>query len=204
MRLFKTVFFILVSLLMLSGCGNNNQRGYVCAPGSQQIKNAQRQLRSLDREYSFDGFKKAWESGDDKLVRLYFKAAITDYTYDGKTLMHLAAENGWKDLIDVGIKCDMDIDVQLRQHYWTPLHLAIRNGELETAKTLIKAGADLNVGSKGVTSLHSAVRQGDLELVELLISNGADVNARDMRDRTPLDYARLLHRQKMIKILKRE
>jgi ankyrin repeat protein len=53
----------------------------------------------------------------------------------------------------------------------TPLHVALRNGQLDVARLLIDKGADINkAGANGDTPLQSA-RQRDM--ARLLIDKGA-------------------------------
>ena len=70
------------------------------------------------------------------------------------------------------------------------LMLAVVRAHVETARELIKQGANVNtavdfpeggttVPQKGVTALMQAAAGGDLPMVKLLVEHGADVNARD-------------------------
>jgi hypothetical protein len=69
----------------------------------------------------------------------------------------------------------------------TPLMLAAVYGHPVIAKTLIHAGADLDVRNKsGGTALHQACFFCHPEIVELLLQAGADSNT-NSDDRTPLD-----------------
>jgi hypothetical protein len=69
----------------------------------------------------------------------------------------------------------------------TPLHDAIREGDLDTAKRLIAEGADVSATNKrGNTALHTAARYGRIEIAELALAKGADLEARNARDHTPL------------------
>ena len=57
----------------------------------------------------------------------------------------------------------------------TPLISAAVFGKTEIAKTLIEAGADVNLkNNEGSTALHSAAFLCRLEIVEMLLTNGAD------------------------------
>ncbi|MXW65173.1 MAG: hypothetical protein F4Y00_01730 [Bacteroidetes bacterium SB0662_bin_6] len=66
-----------------------------------------------------------------------------------------------------------------------PIHTAIREGDIETVRTLIDIGVDINekVGRnfairshRGFTPLHMATTYGETEIIKLLIEKGADVD----------------------------
>ncbi|HEX7722516.1 MAG TPA: ankyrin repeat domain-containing protein [Pyrinomonadaceae bacterium] len=85
---------------------------------------------------------------------------------------------------------------------WTPLHLNFNN--IEMAKVLIDAGADLNVNSRNklnATPLQGAAANNWIELAKLYLSHGANVNCRSEEGISPLaeaaangflDFAKLL------------
>ena len=55
---------------------------------------------------------------------------------------------------------------------------AARQGDVETVRTLLKQGADVNIAEgDGMTPLHWAARRGDAELVQMLVYAGANVRA---------------------------
>ena len=64
------------------------------------------------------------------------------------------------------------------------------NGQVDTVRALIEAGADLDKRSKdnGSTALHVAARYGHAEVVKILIGAGADIEKKEKgRDEiTPL------------------
>ena len=79
--------------------------------------------------------------------------------------------------------------------YWggvTPLHLAARQGELETTKALLEAGANVNQRALGdnSTPLLIATINGHFDLAKYLLDKGADPNAAEHNGVTPL-YAAL-------------
>jgi len=70
------------------------------------------------------------------------------------------------------------------------LRKAVTQGDLETVKSLIADGADVNAkyGKRG-TALYLAIKSGHTDVARLLIDKGADVNAKVGRWFTPLHLA---------------
>jgi len=72
----------------------------------------------------------------------------------------------------------------------SPLHLAIRNGNLDMFHVLIGTGSDLNaVNKQGDTPLHIAVKLKKLDFIKELIAAGANLNAKNKKLETPLHLA---------------
>jgi uncharacterized protein len=73
-----------------------------------------------------------------------------------------------------------------------PMHLAARQGELESVKALIEAGADINQRGAGdpVTPMLIATMNGHFDLAKYLLDKGADPNLAQSNGVTPL-YAAL-------------
>ncbi|HSW00737.1 MAG TPA: serpin family protein [Sedimentisphaerales bacterium] len=77
-----------------------------------------------------------------------------------------------------------------RGHQVSFLHEMAKRGNLESVRTLLAKGADVNArDDRGRTPLHEAADGAFADLAELLIRQGADVQARDPRGRTPLHEA---------------
>jgi ankyrin repeat protein len=79
--------------------------------------------------------------------------------------------------------------------YWgglSPLHIASRQGQMESAKALIEAGADVNLRSAGdrITPMVIATINGNFDLAKYMLDHGADPNAAEANGVTPL-YAAL-------------
>ena len=73
---------------------------------------------------------------------------------------------------------------------FSALHFAAREGEIEAARMLIAAGADVDVRSAdGKGALALAIYNGHYDIAELLIDAGADVNSADAERFTPLFWA---------------
>ena len=70
------------------------------------------------------------------------------------------------------------------------LIIAVRSGDLEEVRFLLKNGVDVEARTAyGRSALHEAALYGLPEIASLLIERGADVNARNPRGETPLFYA---------------
>ncbi|WCR59442.1 MAG: Phosphocholine transferase AnkX [Wolbachia endosymbiont of Ctenocephalides felis wCfeF] len=107
----------------------------------------------------------------------------------GQTPLHIAAENGWLNIVKYLI--DKDANINAKGEYgWTPLHIAAKNGKLDMIKYLTNKGANINAKDECYsTPLHLVAELGELSIVEYLINKGAYVDARDGWYRTPLFYA---------------
>jgi uncharacterized protein len=72
----------------------------------------------------------------------------------------------------------------------TPLMLAARDGNLEMARILVEAGADVNAGAgDGKTALAIAIFNGNYDVASFLVARKADVNKADAQRFTPLFWA---------------
>lgn len=101
---------------------------------------------------------------------------------EGLTALHLSAFSGClkccKWLIQKGC------NVNSVPESYSPLHCAVLGNCPETARLLLKSGANISD-----TVLHSAVRANSVECVNLLIKGGADVNSIDSSGVSPLHIA---------------
>jgi ankyrin repeat protein len=69
----------------------------------------------------------------------------------------------------------------------TPLTLAAREGDVEMARILVNAGADVNAAAgDGKTALALAIFNGNYEVASFLVDSKADVNKADAQRFTPL------------------
>jgi uncharacterized protein len=72
----------------------------------------------------------------------------------------------------------------------TPLMFAAREGDLESAKVLVAAGADVNaVDGDGKDALGLALFNGGYDVASFLVDNHANVNQADAQGFTPLFWA---------------
>jgi len=83
-------------------------------------------------------------------------------------------------LIAIGVSVGADVT----------LVQAVKTGNVQTVRALVKAKADANSADPdGTTALHWAVQQGNAELVDLLVRSGAKVAAANRYGVTPLTVA---------------
>ena len=110
---------------------------------------------------------------------------------DGWTPLHLAAYYGHADVVETLLANNADVHVRSTNYMQNqPLHAAASGQRVETARLLLRAGADANATqSGGFVPLHSAAQNGDTALIELLLAHGAIVDARTDDGRTALALA---------------
>ena len=87
---------------------------------------------------------------------------------------------------------------------------AAKNGNIHTAiaavKQAITDGANVNAKDAGwadMTALHYAAQKGHKEIIELLIANSVNVNAKNLTDKTPLDWANTFNRTEIADLLRK-
>ena len=115
------------------------------------------------------------EHGADVNARSYYIPSATGRGFEGASPVppapdHAPAEyaNGWL----------------------TPMMFAAREGYMEIARSLVAAGADLDiVSADGKNALALAIFNGQYEMASYLIDNGVDVNQADAQRFTPLFWA---------------
>lgn len=92
-------------------------------------------------------------------------------------------------------RCSNVIDVPVSYEGWTLLHWAAQRDDVELAKKLVTAGANLNARTFNVsayqnphfTPLILTAKNNSLKVAELLIDKGADMEAREAKQSfTPL------------------
>lgn len=69
----------------------------------------------------------------------------------------------------------------------TCLHLAARNGHIDTIRLLLEAGIDINRSTLQGTCLHEAAKYGKTDVVRLLLSCGIDVSLLNSYEQTALE-----------------
>jgi uncharacterized protein len=113
--------------------------------------------------------------GADLNAKSKFVPTSTSRTYEGTTPEALKPNQG---------------AVELSSGLLTPLMFAAREGDSESARLLIAAGAELNArAGDGKDALSLALFNGNYEIASLLIDSHANVNQADAQGFTPLFWA---------------
>ncbi|KAI4504077.1 hypothetical protein M0802_000548 [Mischocyttarus mexicanus] len=133
--------------------------------------------------------------GDVNALRLFLDYApesIVLRSNNGRSTFHIAAFNGHEKIIDLLSTADPGLVNARDSSGATPLHEAVKSGNLNLLKCLIRLGADFRAVDKvGQTILHIASLIGNVEILEyILMNNFIDVHEKAFFDVTPLVAAR--------------
>ena len=121
------------------------------------------------------------------------------------TKVYQAASDGSSDLTDLlkklkpeQSKTALETKTKDGSHFVTPLIIAAHNGNLNSVRSLLRYGADIEARGtvtiddeviKGCAPLWAAAASGRLDVVKLLIERNADVDSRTLTGSTPLRVA---------------
>ncbi|KAM8954198.1 ankyrin repeat domain-containing protein 6 isoform 2-T2 [Pelodytes ibericus] len=131
----------------------------------------------------------AYKGQVDNVVQLINKGAKVAVTKHGRTPLHLAANKGHLNVVQILLKAGCELDIQDDGHQ-TALHRAAVVGNSDILAVLIQEGCALDRQDKdGNTALHEASWHGFSQSVKLLVKAGANVLARNKAGNTPLHLA---------------
>jgi ankyrin repeat protein len=127
--------------------------------------------------------------GDTLLMEQLLKRGMDPNESDnnGRTPLHIATANGFKDCVNLLLEYEADINSK-DEDGSVPLWEAILGKHELVAKLLWNNGANLQSGSVG-SFLCTAVQNKDLDLLNDLLSYGADINATNGDGNTALHVA---------------
>ena len=118
-------------------------------------------------------------SGNSGAVRAYLKtnkSQVNTQNEYGWTPMHVAAENGSKEMCQVLFENGAHPDTPNVGHYNEPLHVASRNGHLNVCQYLVSTcKVSVDAGPKGFKSVGAALANHHIHLVKWFLSEGCDV-----------------------------
>jgi ankyrin repeat protein len=104
-------------------------------------------------------------------------AMVDSKDKDGKTPLLVAAEQGHREVVEVLLEMNSDVNAQSGQ-YGNALQAVSAGGHKEVATLLLDKGADVNAqGGQYSNALYAASDKGHKEIATLLLDKGADVNA---------------------------
>ena len=140
-----------------------------------------------------------------QLFTLLFLCAVSFVLADeinGWKAIHSAVYNDNIKLVKKILKkSKQDIDAKSKAGI-SPLHIAVKNRDLEIVKILVENGADIDIqDNNGLTPLHYAIGQRRFKIVKYLIFHDADVNIKNIYGITPLHQAAFTGDMEIIEFL---
>jgi hypothetical protein len=111
----------------------------------------------------------------DEVARLLAGGADPrERTNRGFTALGLAAREGRVEVIELLVRAGADPNLRdTNENEWTPLLNAVHKHQRPAVVTLLRLGADPDIGG-GLTPLIMAAGYGDTDMVRLLLDRGAD------------------------------
>ena len=109
----------------------------------------------------------------------------------GQTPLGVASGMGHSEVARVLLEHCADTEIRDKDGY-SPLDRASENGHVDVVQVLLEHHADVNSFDKndGIVALHIASSYRQVEIARVLLANGADANAKDLKNETPLHWAR--------------
>lgn len=86
----------------------------------------------------------------------------------------------------------------------SPFCLAIAKGDVETVKSLIALGENVNKSSRDMTPAMYAARYNRVDIMKLLIENGANIKKKNDKGFTAKKYAELSNAKDVLAVIKTE
>ena len=123
-------------------------------------------------------FFNAVKKGDTKTVySKYLSEDIIDYNpknIDGKTTLHIASENGHKEIVKLFLNHPKVTDMNIRdKNGQTPMHLAAQEGHIEVLDLLLNHNMVYKnpMDNEGKTPMHVAAYEGHADVIEKLLAH---------------------------------
>ncbi|CAB0029347.1 unnamed protein product [Trichogramma brassicae] len=146
-----------------------------------------------------------------KFFTIYNKFNVNYTDESDLTHFHVACERGFLDVIQKFLELGLDTNRVARETGIPPLNLALINAERDVVELLLTKGADPYLANKeGRSSLHIICLSGDSDdLATMLFEHSHEkyhpmqLDSRDKLGNTPLHFAVMNNRRRMIEFLLR-
>ncbi len=159
----------------------------------------------LDAGYGLSefGLVRAIHCGNDVLVASFLALGFSPdlLNEDHIPILHLAIRARQVETTEVIIAAGADPNIRSSDRGNTAVAEAAAMKSPRIMKKLMEAGGDPNTATlDGQTPLMIAVGDGDKEVVEILLDAGASLDATDKLGMSPMKYARLFNKTKIIEM----
>jgi len=150
------------------------------------------QKKDPDQDSSEFDIVKATQYGAFERVQEILQSGfdINQRDEENVTLLHWAAINNRKEIVQYFLKLGAEIDAIGGELMSTPLHWATRQGHAAIIVLLLQAGANPAArDGEGCAAIHLAAQFGHTAIVGYLIAKGQNVNTQDANGMTALMWA---------------
>jgi Ankyrin repeats (3 copies)/Ankyrin repeat len=121
----------------------------------------------------------------------------------GQTPLHLAAENGNGDAVQLLLDNGAEVDAVAIDSGCTALHYAASLGHVDLCELLVRHGANPDAQTVSLeTPLHLAVASGHSKVVALLLKYHARLDIRDKNGMTPLQQAENTKKREIVTLIR--
>ncbi|XP_066140889.1 uncharacterized protein [Euwallacea fornicatus] len=146
----------------------------------------------------------ATENNHAEIVNIFLRMGATpaSSTLNGKSVVHVAAENGYKTIMEALLGHDAFAADSLMLNMSTPLHLAASRGHHEIIAELLKHNVNIEAQESSLyTPLHLGAKNGYLPVVEVLVNHQANISASGPKGITPLHLAAQYNHEDVVRFL---
>ncbi|UCM86429.1 MAG: ankyrin repeat domain-containing protein (plasmid) [Rickettsia endosymbiont of Culicoides impunctatus] len=139
----------------------------------------------LENSHGHTVLKLALMSSDNDIISCF----INFRDYMGNSALHLAVKNNAKEIIDLLIKNNIDLNI-VNNNGATAIHLAVASNNEELVEYLIGYHVKINIQDVcGNTPMHLSAEVGNIKIFEIILEDNADLNLKNQDGKTPMDLA---------------